>query len=37
LNSTAYGYSKNDSHVLLEQLGYSREIKITRDCIYVKK
>ena len=37
LNSTAYGYSKNDSHVLLEQLGYSREVKITRDCIYVKK
>ena len=37
LNSTAYGYSKNDSHKLLVELGYSRAIKITRDCIYTKK
>ena len=37
LNSTAYGYSKNDSHKLLEELGYSRAVKITRDCIYIKK
>ena len=37
LNSTAYGYSKNDSHQLLEELGYSRAVKITRDCIYIKK
>ena len=37
LNSTAYGYRKNDSHQLLVELGYSRAIKITRDCIYTKK
>ena len=37
LNSTAYGYSKNDSHKLLVELGYSRAVKITRDCIYIKR
>ena len=37
LNSEAYGYTKDDSHKLLVELGYSRAAKITRDCIYIKK
>jgi len=36
LNSEAYGYTKNDSHELLVELGYKRAVKVTRDCIYVK-
>ena len=36
LNSEAYGYTKNDSHDLLVELGYQRAVKVTRDCIYVK-
>ena len=37
LNSEAYGYTKDDSHKLLVELGYSRAVKVTRDCIYIKK
>ena len=37
LNSEAYGYTKDDSHKLLVELGYTRAAKITRDCIYIKQ
>ena len=33
-NSTAYGYSKNDSHKLSEELGYSHVINYQRMQIY---